>query len=242
MEDSEDRFAMIKNKLSKDIVSEIVLSKNPENVIKKWRNIFKISQRRLAEELGITPSVVSDYESGRRKSPGVNIIRRYVNALLDIDTKRGGKVIRSFGGLMYKEKISTAIIDIKEFSTGIKIGDFCKRINVDMITGVDPEEEIYGYTIIDSLKVITEFSYTELVSVYGATSQRALIFTKVSTGKTPMVALKLTNLRPALTVLHGLNEVDEIAKRIAEVENIPLGVCRLEKVEDIIEKLSDLDH
>jgi putative transcriptional regulator len=242
MDDSDNRFIMIKSKLSKDIASEIVLSKNPEDVIKKWRNIFKISQKTLAEELGITPSVVSDYESGRRKSPGVNIIRRYVNALLDIDTRRGGKVIRSFGGLMHRERLSSAIIDIKEFSIGIKIKDFCKRINVDMLTGYDPEEEIYGYTIIDSLKAITEFSYTELINVYGTTSQRALIFTKVSTGKTPMVALKLTNLRPALTILHGLNEVDEIAKRIAEVENIPLGVCRLEKIEDIIEKLSDLDH
>jgi len=42
-------------------------------------------------------------------------------------------------------------------------------------------------------------------------------------------------------VLHGLDEVDEIAKRIAEVENIPLALCRLEKVEDIVAKLKTME-
>jgi len=52
-------------------------------------------------------------------------------------------------------------------------------------------------------------------------------------GRTPMVAIKVTNIKPALVVLHGLMSVDEIAKRIAEAENIPLAVCMLEKAEDI---------
>lgn len=232
----------MKERLAKDIVSEVVLSDSPENVIKKWRNIFKISQKILAGELGITPSVVSDYESGRRKSPGINIIKRYVRALIEIDSRKGGNVIRSFGGFGKPTETSDAIIDIKELSRGVQVGEFCNRIKADMLTDhAGLKESVYGYTVIDSIRAITEFSLTDLVKLYGETTQRALIFTKVSTGKSPMVALKLTNLKPTLVVLHGPSEVDEIAIRIAEVEGIPMAVCRLERAEDIVERLKKFE-
>ncbi|MFH1294536.1 MAG: helix-turn-helix domain-containing protein [Candidatus Aenigmatarchaeota archaeon] len=231
----------MRERLARDIVSEVVLSDKPEDVIKKWRSIFKISQKRLAGELGITPSVVSDYESGRRKSPGINIIKRYVEALIEIDASKGGNVVRSFGALSNTETTSEAIIDIREMEKGVQTGNFCRKISAEVLTdGSKLKETIYGYTVIDSIKAITEFSFTDLVKLYGETTQRALIFTKVSTGKSPMVALKLTNLKPGLVVLHGPSEVDEIAIRIAEVEGIPLAVCRLENIEDIVERLKRL--
>lgn len=235
-------FLLAKKQLAKDMVGEIVLSETPEKVIKKWRNIFKISQKILSKELGITSSVVSDYESGRRKSPGIRVIRKYIDALLDIDSRKGGRIIRSFSKRTQSLPLSNAIIDIKEFSNGVGVNDFCKRINAVSITksrGLGGE--IYGYTIIDSLKAITELSFSELVKLYGLTTQRALIFTKVSTGKTPMVAIKLTNLNPVLVVLHGLSVVDEIAKRIAEVENIHLAVCKLRDSSEIMEALKGMD-
>lgn len=236
-----DEFSFAKKDLAKDIVSEIVLSENPEAVIKKWRSIFKISQKELANELGVTSSVVSDYESGRRSSPGIKIIKKYVTAFLNIDARKGGHLIRSFAKNKQTQPLSNAIIDIKEFDKGISGSDFCKHLNAFPVVKSDFDKQIYGYTVIDSLKAITELSFNELIKLYGLTTQRALIFTKVSTGKTPMVALKLTNLHPALVIIHGLDVVDEIAKRIAEVENIPLAVCRLELEENIIEKLRELD-
>ena len=69
-----DEFSLAKHKLAKDMVGEIVLSENSERIIKKWRNIFKISQKSLANKLQITPSVISDYESGRRASPGIRLL------------------------------------------------------------------------------------------------------------------------------------------------------------------------
>ncbi len=232
----------MKERLARDIVSEVVLSDKPEEVIKKWRNIFKISQKGLAAELGITPSVVSDYESGRRKSPGISIIKRYVRALIELDSRKGGNVIRSFGGLGKQSEPSDAIIDIRELAKGVQVGEFCHRIKAEMLTdGKSLKESVYGYTVVDSVKAITEFSLTDLVKLYGETTQRALVFSRVTTGKSPMVALKLTNLRPALVVLHGPSEVDEIAIRIAEVEGIPLAVCRLEKIEDVVERLKKFE-
>lgn len=236
-----DEFSLARNELAKNIVGEIVFADRPEKVIKKWRNMFKVSQKGLANELGITSSVVSDYESGRRKSPGIKIIKKYINALLAIDTRDGGHIIRSFAKNAQSHSLSSAIIDIKEFPAGIRINDFCKTINaVLLIKNMDWNQELYGYTIIDSLRAITELSFTELIKLYGITTQRGLIFTKVSTGRTPMVAIKMTNLHPALVVLHGLSVVDDVAKRIAEVENIPLAVCRLEKAEDIGERLKGI--
>lgn len=238
--DVADEFSLTTKNLSKDIVGEIVLSERPEDVIKKWRNIFKISQKALAAELGITSSVISDYESGRRKSPGIKMIKKYINSLIAIDTKNGGGVIKSFARPTTSESLSNAVIDIKEFSIGKNIAAFCRKMGASPITKSGMNQMIYGYTVIDSLKAITELSFSELVKLYGVTTQRALIFTKVSTGRTPMVAIKLTNLHPALVVLHGLNVVDEVAKRIAEVENIPLAICRLDNVDDIIERLKGL--
>lgn len=242
MDNVTDEFSLARDKLAKDIIGEIVLSDNSEGVIKKWRSIFKISQKRLANELGITPSVVSDYESGRRKSPGIKVIRKYISALLKIDVERGGNIIRSFAKTNESHPIiSNAIVDIKEFSVGISAMDFCKFINAVPVVKTNLEGVVYGYTVIDSLKAITELSFSELLKLYGITTQRALVFTQVSTGRTPLVAIKLTNLKPALVVLHGLDVVDDVAKRIAEVEGIPLAVCRMDNVDKIIGKLKGIE-
>ena len=237
-----DEFSLGKHKLAKDIIGEIVMSDSSDRVIKKWRNIFKISQKALANELNITPSVISDYESGRRKSPGIKMIGRYISALLSIDEGRGGNVIRSFTKTSDdKPIISNAILDIKEFPSAVSVQGFARHINAVPVVKNGMDKPIYGYTIIDSHRAITELSFNDLVKLYGITSQRALIFTRVSTGKTPMVAIKLTNLHPALVVLHGLDVVDDVAKRIAEVEGIPLAVSRMASPEDIIKKLKELD-
>ncbi len=237
-----DEFSLAKNKLAKDIVGEIVLTAGSERAIKKWRDIFRISQKALANEIGVTPSVISDYESGRRKSPGIKIVERYVRALLKIDEDGGSNVIRSFSKTSHDiPAISNAIIDIREFSSDVSVQDICRHLSASVVVKSDPNKPVYGYTVIDSLKAITELSYNDLIKLYGITSQRALIFTKVSTGKSPMVAIKLTNIHPAVVILHGLGVVDGIAKRIAEVEGIPLAVSRVASADDIVEKMRELD-
>lgn len=229
-----DRFA-------KDIIGEIILSDNPEKVLRKWRGIFGFSQKKLADHMGITSSVISDYESGRRKSPGINVIKRYVKALLDIDMKRGGMVVKTFMQPSAPLGLSKAIIDIKEFLNGMQIEDFCRKINATIITKrASTDRVIYGYTVVDSVKAILELSYNQLIQLYGTTTQRALLFTGVTTGKTPLVAIKLTGLQPGLVVLHGIDKVNEVAMNIAEVEAIPVALCKIESVDGIIERLKTI--
>ncbi|MBN2101831.1 MAG: helix-turn-helix domain-containing protein [Candidatus Aenigmarchaeota archaeon] len=233
-----DELEIAKDNLARSIVGEIVLSDKPEAILKKWRNIFNFSQKDVAASLGITSSVISDYESGRRKSPGIKIIKKYVTALIEMDLKKGGDVVRSFSQTEKSSTLSEAILDIKEFSEGVTIKDFTDRINGVFVTKEKfADRKIYGYTIIDSIKAISDLSFNQMLKLYGTTTQRAMIFTKVTTGKTPMVAIKLTNLNPGMVVLHGLTSVYDVAKNIADAEGIPLVVCKLERPEDIVEAL-----
>jgi len=161
-----------------------------------------------------------------------------VSAMIAIDEVAGGKVTRQFSENAGQLPITKAIIDIKEFDKGIRIEEFCETMSANVVAGKESSNhEVYGYTIVDSLRAILEFSYSDLVKLYGITTKRALVFTNTSTGRSPMVAIKVTNLRPALIVLHGAREVDEIAKRIADVEGIPIAVSKLAKVEDVVAAL-----
>ena len=69
-----------------------------------------------------------------------------------------------------------------------------------------------------------------------------MVFTKVSTGKSPMVAIRVTTLKPAAVVLHGISakNVDPMAKKMAEVDRIPLLATTkdLDELVDVLKKYS----
>ncbi|ESS09255.1 MAG: putative transcriptional regulator [uncultured archaeon A07HN63] len=90
----------VREDLAHRIAGEITLSDDPGATMKKWRTDFNISQTELAAEIDVSSSVISDYESGRRESPGIGIVRRLVSALLDIDDDRGGRHIRQYGRVL----------------------------------------------------------------------------------------------------------------------------------------------
>lgn len=194
--------------------------------MKKWRINFDVAQSDLSTHLEVSPSVISDYESGRRKSPGTVIVSKIVNALLDIDQQRGSKQIHAYESMIIGSYDANVIYDIHEYSTPITINELSNLIEARIIHSQDPDnnKQLYGYTVVDSLKVILELPYQEFQKLYGWSTERAMIFTKVSTGRSPLVAIRVTNLKPGAIVLHGLEEdrVDPIARQIAQVENISL--------------------
>lgn len=229
---------LAKENLAKRICGEITLSEKPGIILRKWRNIFKISQKEIADDMGIMPSVISDYESGRRKSPGINIIKRIVESLLRVSEKKGNGVLKEFYTFREEDLLSSSLMDIKEFKLPVSVKNFCKEMECDVVAREDLlNNEIYGYSVVDSLKAIQELSPMELVKIYGLTTNRALVFTKVSTGRSTMVAIKVTNLKPSLIIFHGIEKIDEVAKRIAEIEGIVLAVSKTDDVEDLIKKL-----
>lgn len=233
-----DEYALAKENLAKRIAGEIVLSLDAGKTIQKWRAVFKIPQRTLADFMGIIPSVISDYENNRRKSPGIKVVKKIVDAMIAIDEKRGGKVIRELSQFPTKTVLSETVLDLKEFRMPITIKDFCKRLDAKLV-GKHCDGEIFGYTVIDGHKAIVEFSSTDLVKLYGLTNERALIFVGAHRGKSSMAALKVTNLKPKLVLLQGAVCVDELAKRIADIEAIALGFTQLKK-EELMERLEKL--
>ena len=238
-----DVETLAKESVGKRIAGEIVLSPDAGKTIQKWRNMFKIPQRMLAEEMKVMPSVISDYENSRRKSPGIKVIKRIVDALISIDEKNGGKIIKEFSEFPARAVLSEAVIDLKEFSSTMTVKEFCKSIGANIVARSDlVEGKIHGYTVINSMKAIIELPPTELVKLYGLTSERALIFTGTHRGRSSMVALKVTNLRPGVVVLHGVSGdgVDELAKRIAEIEGIPLASIKGGDLDELIKSLKSI--
>lgn len=207
------------------IAGEIALSKDPGSSMKKWREIFGISQTELAEALKISSSTISDYEGGRRKSPGIGVVSRLVESLLDIDKKRGAKVKKQ---LEQNFSPKTEVFDIVEFTKAMDGKDFAEAIGAECVANPGKLKEIkaYGYTIIDSLKVILDVPVHDYMKMYGKTPERALIFMQVGSGRSPMIAVKVgrfsTDMKPSIVVLHGIDKVDPIAQKIAENEKIPL--------------------
>ncbi|MBU4374705.1 MAG: helix-turn-helix domain-containing protein [Euryarchaeota archaeon] len=234
----------LRNKLAEKMAGEITLSDNPGETLKKWRTNFEISQSDLASFLKVSPSVISDYESGRRKSPGIIIVSKIVEAVLEMDAARGGAKIRSYEGMLRGGFSADAIYEIHEYLSPISVEELTKMVSGEVVYSPSSEyiKPMYGYTIVDSLKAILSLSYNEFQKLYGWSSERAMIFTNVSTGRSPMVALRVTNLKPALVVIHGITapQVDAIAAKIAEIEHVPL-IATVMPITDLIRALQSHD-
>ncbi len=232
--------------LARLIAGDIVLSENPGRAMKRWREYFEVSQTELAERLGTTPSVISDYESGRRRSPGSVFIKRLVLTLITIELERGGKKLELLTRQLKigSEKYLAAVIDMGDFSRPVLFDEFVRAIEGEVY--VLPEyQKVYisGYTVVDSIRLVLEVPPQEYFRLYGTTTERAAIFTNVKYGRSPLVAihslLAFTDLRPAVVVLHGVERPDELGVEIAKRDKIPLVVSRL-RMSELIRNLRKL--
>jgi len=223
--------------LAEKMAGEITLSDSPGKALKKWRMAFEIPAAVLADEMGMSPSVISDYESGRRRSPGTVVVGRIVDTLLSIDEKNGGKFIDKFGRILENRIDSDIIIDIHEYASPVPLEDFARAIGATVIQGVT-DREIYGHTVIHSLNAILGLSSSEFGRLYGWSTERALVFTGVSNGKSPMVAIRVTAFKPRCVVFQGITseEIHPLVPRLAERDRITLMVTPME-IEGIVQAL-----
>jgi putative transcriptional regulator len=220
------------------MAGEIVISSSPAKTIKKWRNVFGVSQGDLATRLGVSPSVISDYESGRRKSPGSELVRKFVDALIDVDVSRGSQVVRGYERLLDGGAMTGAVMDMREFAFPMSADEVCRIVEGTPIANSDLlKKDIYGYTALDSPRAILELSSDEFLRIYGLTSERALVFTKVSGGRSPFVAIRVSPIKPGLVILHGLKEVDPLGILIAKREKIPVILSGIDNEDELIEAL-----
>lgn len=225
---------------TRNVGGEIVMSKSPGKIMRKWRDIFGLKQKNLASALGISSSVISDYESGRRKSPGSLFVQKFIHALILEDQKRGEKIIRKFIPSDGRD-----IFTLREFLTPIDSSRIIEAVKGEIVNNTNLKgKRIWGYTIIDSIQAILELSGTEFGNIYGTNPKRALIFTKVQMGRSPLIAVKVTQPKPSLIILHGLhpNSVDELAVRISREEKIPLVISKLRSERELTDNLGKIQE
>lgn len=197
------------------------MSADPGSAMKKWREVFGITQTALSAYLHITSSTISDYESNRRKSPGIAVVHRFVDSLFALDAQKGGEITKRFSAA--QEPVAT-FFEATDFSKAVTAKEFAKAMDAKVLACEEKLDStnIYGTTIIDAVKVILELPYESFIKVYGTTNRRALVFTNVDTGRSTLVAVRMAPIKPAVVVLHGIKEVDKLAVRIAESEGLPL--------------------
>ena len=214
------------------MAGEIVVSEKPGETLRKWREIFQLSQKELATLLEVNPSVVCDFEKGRRASPGIGTVRKLVEAMVAYDSSHGGKIVNTMSGRRNNE----AIVDIREFTSGITIGSIIETIEGEVLAGTEEiiERPIYGYTMVDSLKAITSFN--AFGEMYGWSNERAVFFSGVHYGRSPMIAVRAHPVKPRMVVYIKPKSVDPLAPKLADMENVVLTQTELGENE-IIEKL-----
>ena len=228
-----------RNQLAEKMAGEITLSDSPGHALKKWRMNFEIAPGVLSERLGVSPSVISDYESGRRKSPGTAVVGKIVDTLLTTDEETGGKHIEKYSTMLFSAVDDDVIYDLHEYGSPIPLKDFSDAIGCTLLCG-SMDQTIFGYTVVNSLNAIMQLSSDEFNRLYGWSTERALVFTNVSTGKSPMVAIRVTPFKPRCVVLQGIEAADvhPFVEKMAERDRITV-MCTSMDVDKIVSTLRD---
>lgn len=218
--------------IAKRIAGDIVFSDDPASSLRKWREYFEVSQADLARLMKVSPSVVSDYEKGRR-APGIRFIQRYVWALLEADRLRGWRKVSGMAASL--GIIPGVVIDMMEFSKPLKLDELVEAVKGVLLTPeVRSDRLIYGYTIVDSIKTILTLSGIQYSILFGMTPERAIVFTKVQAGRSPMVAVRVSPVKPSVVVIHGpRDKVDPLAVEIARRDNVPLILSLARDVDEL---------
>ena len=229
----------LRNQLAEKMAGEITLSDSPGHALKKWRMNFEIAPGVLSDRLGVSPSVISDYESGRRKSPGTAVVGKIVDTLLAMDEENGGKQIQKFSSMLFSGVVDDVIYDLHEYDNPVQLKEFSESIGCSLLCG-SIDQVIFGYTVVNSLNAIMQLSSDEFNRIYGWSTERALIFTSVSTGKSPMVAIRVTPFKPRCVILQGIeaSEVHPIVEKMAERDRITV-MCTSMDIDKIVSTLRD---
>lgn len=205
--------------IAKRIAGEIVLSNEPGKIIRKWREIYGLNQLDVAKLMRVNPSVLSDYERERR-SAGRKFIKRFVEVLLEYDSKHGWNITRYIAKLfnIYVE----GVIDLGEFIEPITLDELVILSEGILLSPSTLHRPIRGYTVLDSVRVVKALTANEYVKVMGATNDRVVVFTNITRGRSVMVATRVSPVKPSVIILHGIKNIDPLAIHIAILENIPL--------------------
>ncbi|MEN2999144.1 MAG: helix-turn-helix domain-containing protein [Acidilobaceae archaeon] len=225
--------------VAKRIAGDIVYSEDPGASLRKWRDYFEVTQAELARAVRVSTSVISDYEKGRRV-PGVKFVRRYVNGLLEIDRLKGWRKLTAIVSSM--GMVPGVVIDMMEFSRPLTLDELAEAVKgVKLNPEVGSDRVVYGYTIVDSIRAILSLTGIQFSVLFGMTPERVIVFTKVQAGRSPMVAVRVSPVKPGVVVIHGpKGNIDPLAVELARREGVPLILSLAENIEELRSRLRAL--
>src|SRR5207245_2483632 len=90
---------------------------------------------------------------------------------------------------------------------------------------------VHGSQWIDRMMATTTLDASDYLRIYGSTSERALFFTGVKYGRSPMIAIKAHPMKPAMVVYVQPENIDDLAVKLAELDNIILARTDLDQGE-----------
>lgn len=229
----------VRERIARWIAGDIVVSEDHGAALRRWRERFGLTQTSLAERVGVSPSVISDYEANRRKSPGASMVRKMVESMLLTDEERGGNLVRSLSQIFGTQLPADVVLEIREFTEPVEGKTVCKAVEGEVLANRELlDRKLFGYTVIDGPRAVLQLSVDDFRRLYGLTTERILAFTGVTTGRSPMVAIKVIGITPGMVVLHGeLSSPDPLAVKIAGMLKVPLIISRLPSPEDLLEAL-----
>ena len=226
--------------LAERIAGEVALSDDSGATLRKWREEFDVAQTTLAEELDVSASVVSDYESGRRENPGIQVVSRVVRGLLDIDERRSGDRVRQHARVVSAGFDQDVVYDLREYDATVPVRRFYRSIEANKLVE-GQTDTIAGHTVINSVEAIKRLSSEEFYRLYGGSTNRVLVFTDVTRGESPLVALRVVTQTPSAVVLHGIEReaLWEHAPALARADGVSLALSTY-PLEGLLETLREL--
>ena len=172
------------------------------------------------------------------KAPEPNSSADSCSLCSHIDEEKGSRFIREFARLTSSP--SMAVVDLREFPIPVRVEYLCKAIGGEVVACKEKfVKEVNGYTVIDSRKAVEAYSGSEYAQLFGATTERALVFTNVDGGSLPMMIVRVSSLKPRIVIFHKTMP-DEQAIRIAEYEQIPIIFSSAPTVEQLVMSLRKL--
>jgi len=229
-----------RRELAERIAGEIALSDDPGATLRKWRTDFDVSQTDLADQLDLSASVISDYESGRRANPGTDLVQRLVEGLLDVDEARGGDRIRQYARVLSAGFESDVVYDLREYPVQVSHDRIYDAVDATEVVAGEADRSS-GHTILDSIEAITRLSSEEFFRLYGQSTNRVLVFSGITRGESPLVAMRVVSPTPNAVILHGITPEDlwEHAPDLARIDGISLAVTDVD-LEDLVDAMQEL--
>lgn len=210
------------DELKEKISGEIVLAANISPILKKWRNIFDIGQRKLASSMQIKVSSLSDYENGRRNNPSIKFVKNYVDSLLEIDKGKDYKIAKTL--TITEDSFPFLVKEFKKILGPEKLFKTLKEVLYDL-NSKKVSDSVFGITYINTTQ-IRELDYAKYPLIYGKTNKRILYFSKSSDINIIDYTLSLlkhfTGQQPVAVIIEDINPENNSHSYSSIKTNLPI--------------------